>query len=262
MAIFFLTVAKQHLGSPPALVTSLKGIWKKTRPLEKGMGKRTIDRFRQFEGDNLLDAYLALPAKLMSLALKTGKVDVHSAKLVRMALFMALLQDTAARSGNLTGLNLKTQILNGTDRKNASLFIVIAGSEVKNGVGIRTPLEPATAKIFRRYVDVYRGVHGDPASDWLFPRRDAKHWTTAQAGADFKDCALRHLGTVATPHLCRSLAGLAVLKQRPDAYPLVQQLLGHKRLETTIAFYTHLEPDKVRAAYHAILHDRAKARRL
>ncbi len=66
--------------------------------------------------------------------------------------------------------------------------------------------------------------------------------------AHLKDLAARHVGADVTPHLMRSLGGKIVLDVRPGAVALVQQLLGHKRLQTTLGFYTRLDANRTRAA--------------
>ncbi len=82
--------------------------------------------------------------------------------------------------------------------------------------------------------------------------------TVTQACADLKDLVARHAGTNVTPHLMRSLAGKIMLDARPTAHALVQQLLGHKNLQTTLLFYTRVDVSRTRDNYQAMLTERRR----
>ena len=127
------------------------------------------------------------------------------------------------------------------------------GDQTKNGTEIRASLRPLTVRMLRHYIAKYRLIHCAQQTVWLFPRQNGSHWTVVQACADIKDLVARHVGADVTPHLMRALAGKIVLDQNPGALAIVQQLLGHKNIQTTAAFYTRLEPAKARAHYHEIL---------
>lgn len=45
------------------------------------------------------------------------------------------------------------------------------------------------------------------------------------------------------PHLYRHFLGWLWLREDPDRLPDVQRLLGHKRLETTLAHYAEIDED-------------------
>jgi site-specific recombinase XerD len=111
-------------------------------------------------------------------------------------------------------------------------------------------------RMLRHYIDRYRPLHCIQQSQWLFPRQDGSHWTTTQACMDLKDVVARELGVDVTPHLMRSLAGKIILDAHPGAIATVQQLLGHKRLDTTLRFYARLDPHKARAEYQRLLEER------
>jgi integrase len=217
------------------------------------MSDRTLERYTQFEDPKILDRLIGLPRRLMANADKVLAPDISSAKLARLALYLALLSETCARSGNIVGLNLETHIISSGTGKNHRTFVVIPAHEVKNGQEIRAQLTPMTAAMLRHYVDRYRPLHCAKPSPWLFARSDGSHWPTTQACTDVKDIVARYLGVDLTPHLMRSLAGKIVLDAHPGAIATVQQLLGHKRLDTTLRFYARLDPQKARAEYQKIL---------
>ncbi len=42
-------------------------------------------------------------------------------------------------------------------------------------------------------------------------------------------------------HLFRHLVGMLYLQRHPGSYELVRRILGHKKMATTLSFYTDLE---------------------
>ena len=253
LALLLFIIARDHVGMSGKSVERMESLWRKTHPKEQKMSDRTLARFRQFENSDRLDALAQLPEELMKLADKRPAPDVHGAKLARVALFVALLFETCARQGNIVQIDLDRHILVDGAGKDMKVFVLVPGHEVKNGEEVRARLSPETARLYRRYIDTYRPIHCAKPTAWLFPRMDGRHWAGTQACADFKDIVARHIGADATPHLVRSLAGMMVLEEHPGAVAFVQQLLGHKKLETTLRSYIHLDKAKIREDYQQIL---------
>ena len=260
LALLLYLVARDHPAVDRETARRLELWFKKTRPETIGMSDRTLRRFIQFDEPAVLDRLIQLPGQLMAMAEKQAVHDVSSAKLARLALYLALLLETCARSGNIVGLDLQSHIISDGHGKAERTFVVIPAHEVKNDQEIRAELSPRTGRMLRRYVERYRAIHCLGPSPWLFPRQDGTHWSTTQACTDLNDVAARRLGVDVTPHLMRSLAGRIVLDAHPGAITTVQQLLGHKRLDTTLRFYSRLDPQKARAQYHQVLETRRGGR--
>lgn len=260
LALLLYIVARDHAGVDATTTAKLAAWFKKTRPDSVGMSDQTLQRFVQFDDPAVLDRLVRLPGQLMAAADKAPVPDISSAKLARLALYLALLLDTCARSGNIVGLDLQAHVITSGGGKAERTFVIIPAHEVKNGQEIRAELSGATGRMLRHYVDRYRGIHGPGPSPWLFPRQDGTHWSTTQACTDLNDVAARRLGVDVTPHLMRSLAGKIMLDAHPGAIAAVQQLLGHKRLDTTLRFYARFDPQKARAQYHQVLETRRESR--
>jgi integrase len=258
LALLLYLVGREHVQVTGKPLEQLEAFFKKTRPDSIGMSDRTLNRYTQFDDPDVLDQLIRLPKSLMARADKDAVPSLSSAKRARLALFLALLSETCARSGNIVGLNLETHIVAGGTGKHARTFAVIPAHEVKNSQEIRAELSAGTAALLRHYIDRYRHLHCSQPSPWLFPRQDGTHWTTTQACTDLKDIVARHLGVDVTPHLMRSLAGKIILDAQPGAVAVVQQLLGHKRIDTTLRFYARLDPQKARSNYQAMLQARLR----
>lgn len=257
LACLLRAIAMKHCGLPKdgAQVRELDRYYRKTRPPERRMSAKTLNRFEQFNQPGLLDRLLQLPDHLVQLAHSRKQVDIRSAKLVRVALFLRILLDLGCRQGNVVALDLTSQCLD-DGRRGSNIGIDIPGELVKNGTPIRGQLGRSTSAIFRLYRDTYRSVHGAVSSPYLFPRQDGTAWTTTAAWGDLTDICARYLGLDVNPHLVRALVGKIILDQDSTGYPLVQELLGHKSLQTTISFYAPLDQQRARAAYHRFLGER------
>lgn len=257
IAVLLLVVGRDYVRMEPVEIAGLTRLWKATHRPGMAMSERTFTRLRQFDDEAYVQAFLNLPSRLMALAEKANPPTVGSAKLARAALFLRLLFETAVRQGNIVGLDLNRHVMIEGDGKKLRAWIMIPEAEVKNGEPVRAELSNDTAHMLRRYIGRYRHIHCCGEVGWLFPRLDGSHWTPTQACTDLKDLTARHVGIDVTPHVIRSFAGKIILDAHPGALGEVQQLLGHRSVTTTQAFYAPIDRAKVRARYQSLLNDRA-----
>ncbi len=245
---------RDHAKLPAADVARLGEILfdVKARP---EMGDRTIAKLLPFQdGGERLDRLLTLPARLLAKAKRHGTVDLRSARLVRCALYLALLLDLGARSGNVCGLDLEAHVLLG---KGDQGWVQIPPELVKNGEELRAPLSAGTVRLLRLYRDTYRPLHaGATASAWLFPRPDGTHWPVGRACEALMDLTAEHVGAAVNPHLVRALLGQLVLEERPGAIGLAKDVLGHRLSATTERYYLRLNRLGARRLLHEMLERR------
>ena len=249
-------------GSTQALdVQKLKKYFVKTKLKSVGMSEKTQVRLAAFDDPRVLAEYLALPKELVAKASKLA-VNQTSAKLVRLALFIAIEIDTLLRPGNVVGLSLKDHIQPKGEGAKRELFIALR--KTKNGMAFSGKLRPSTVRIFETYMSRYRSVHATSQSDWLFPGTKGQHWTEIRACEALSDYCAKHLGIDMTPHVHRSLGGKIILTANPGALVEVQHALVHKNLTTTRTSYIPYEMAATQDRYHALLtgHDKAKGARL
>ena len=177
LAFLLYMIGRDHVGVAGKSLARLEALWRRTNERSGQMSDRTLGRLVQFDDATRLDKLVRLPCILMTLVDKRKTVDVRSAKLARAALYLALLFETCARSGNVAGLDLNRHLVSDGAGKKSRITIVVCGEEVKNGSEIRARLSPETIKLLRRYIDRYRDVHCGVATSWLFPRADGSPWT-------------------------------------------------------------------------------------
>lgn len=255
MALLLLMVAERHLQAEKNEVEKLFKYFKNSWDQRQVMSEGNQRRLAQFDDPALLEQLERLPEDIVA-AVRKRPVNRESANLVRIALLTALLRDTALRSGNVVAIDLDRHLMTGGSAGQIAWHLHIPAAEVKNGVEFRGKLEAETARILQLYVQKYRKFHSGVACSWLFARADGSHWPQTQAYATFKDYADRTIGVDMTLHIFRALAGKIVLDEHPGAAPVVQQMLGHKVLTTTVASYAFLAPAKARELYHGLLRRR------
>jgi integrase len=130
--------------------------------------------------------------------------------------------------------------------------------EVKRGTDdVSVFLTPYATEIVRFYLRVIRPalarrLGADPQNPWLFPAYGMKHRALELITHHFaKRCA--DAGIYMDLHANRHLTAKIVLDRDINAMPLMQQILGHKRLGTTEKYYTDIKKAFVDAQFQAHL---------
>ena len=148
--------------------------------------------------------------------------------------------------------------------------LVIPAAEVKmkgsDEADLAVPLGIRTSRLLRLLLDVVRPkalAKGDEANPYLFPQQGGE----TNAGQPYKTvlkrvCRLleRHVGVKINPHLYRHLIGWIWLKDGPEHLPLVQRLLDHKQLQTTLDYYAELDEELVLTRWSDELETRRTSR--
>jgi len=228
---------------------------------ETGISRRNKARLRQLIGDRqqrLIDLSDILIGEVNS-ALDEKKRKRHGksrvdlfgpeeARDIMCAIASDILLARAPRRANVTGIRLSW-----ISRASGTARIVVPNVEVKgrdsDDPDLHIPLDEHASARLKLFIEKLRAKAlrpGDDDNPYLFP-------------AQGEGCALgrpyngllgrlaRHTKRIAgftmNPHLYRHFLGWLWLKEDPDRLPDVQRLLGHKRLETTLAHYAEIDED-------------------
>lgn len=185
---------------------------------------------------------LHLPARLEKRASRAGLTQAESAIMVRTALTLELLTTCPTRAGNIQLIRMDQQLLRLNGPKLPS-HLFVDGSEVKNGQPVQWPLAKSTATLIQRYLDHFRPALAEPGNPYLFPGEAKGPLSKSAFVRMFVKEISETIGLAVTPHDMRSFAAWSFLKSHPGAYEVVRRMLGHRQVETTIAFYCGLETD-------------------
>ena len=120
-------------------------------------------------------------------------------------------------------------------------YVRVEGNRVKNGTPIDIDLDVHVSRVLSRYLDHHRQHLSADAGTALFPRRSGGPRRPDDLGHSLRKLIWRETGLVMNAHLFRHLAGMLFLQRHPGEFETVRRLLGHKKLDTTMAFYARFD---------------------
>jgi len=250
----FLPVARHYVGVPENVYRDLQQICRKVRLGFRPLNEKNRRRLLPFEDPALAQQLLGLAeATFASLARVDDPVRPHALE-AQSALAVAILLVAPIRLANLVSLEMDKHLLLTGRGRAQTLKLLVSGDEVKNGLELSYPLPSETARLVQLYRARYLPLLAPGGTACLFPgQTKTAPKTVATLSRQISAFLLEHLGVEMNVHLFRHLAALLFLRQNPGQYVVVQQLLGHKSVETTVRFYAILEQEMAVRAYHDIL---------
>ena len=239
-------VAESYLEADPVQLDDLAGNVADMSPEETGLTEKNYERLRQFNEDNNKLLFLDAPQKLKDRAEANGVRRKRDAVDLMIAAAIAILIHAPVRLANLTNISLNRNWRRPT--ADGMTVLYFGSAEVKNNADLDFPLPPEAVEIVNAYLQKARPFWLTPQDDALFP-----YGTKRKKQAHFGDLLTGRLhqvtGLVVNTHLFRHIAAKLYLDENPGQYRVVQYLLGHKDLNTTIKFYCGLERDAAIRAY-------------
>ena len=254
---------------------------------DRRIGPRHERMLRPFADLPVLGRWLRAPITLWEEAERQARgrnrPTLAAAALARSALVARITQ----RVSPLRRINLARLRAFGDERHillpagEGAGWLNLPGCEMKNGRTVKVRIDPDTVRMIRRYVAVHRpvlGEHGraEDENPHLFPgacglrkERGAQggyapgtgYLTPGKLTGTFAKHMWRHCRLELDLHVMRHLAGKVILDQDPSAMALVQEILGHKRIETTRSYYAEVSGIVAQTRYVELL-DQATRRAL
>jgi len=184
--------------------------------------------------------------KLPQVMMSTAKSQFSSAPLraaitAQLAVAIAILTVAPVRLANLTAIKLGTNLIKpgGPD---SNCWLTFPDYDVKNRVRLEYPLEQYLTRMIDEYVHDFRpALLRGRNDDWLFPGQPGGAKSNTLLSGQITQRIYQATGLRMTVHQFRHAAGALILKSRPGEYELVQRLLGHRNVQTTINAYIGLE---------------------
>ena len=275
----FKAIARD-IGQSPATIDEIDAFYDQTHPDFIGWGEKDGKKFRrykrrcmgpsheamltQFDGDygaRKLLAWFELPETLYErVRRKLQLVGGDPRKLSQQDLCDAITAAVAAitRSCPLRRENIGELRIAYAEEKRLGANLAIPnqpgkrgrirlwGGEVKHGTDdVAVFLTPYATEIVRFYLRVIRPalaerLGADPRNPWLFPAYSMNHRALETITHHFaRRCW--DAGIKMDLHANRHLTAKIVLDRDVTAMPLIQQILGHKYLSTTEAYYADIK---------------------
>jgi len=207
-----------------------------------GLTEKNLKVIRAVLTDGVWDEVVQLPHALMAEArLLRDQAPVKAAVTAQIATAIAILSFVPIRLGNLTQIRLGENLIKpgGLDDP---YWLVFPHYDVKNRVRLNFKLVQQVGEIIDEYIHDYRSIllRGSNAP-WLFPGETGGVKTSRTLSLQVTDRIEKGCGLRMTVHQFRHAAAATYLKDHPDEYEIVRQLLGHRNIQTTMNFYVGLD---------------------
>lgn len=252
---------------------------------DRKIGKHHENMLRQFNEDSALKRWFQAPTVLLRAAeqwVKQGKQrpTLAQASLARSALIAQLAQRiTPMRRMNLARLRAFG------DEAHFSLPIgagegtlILPGAELKNLRSVHVTIDPETVRMLKRFLEVYRPLFvahaaAAPENPHLFPGAGQERKERGEAGGyatgfgyltktklcqRFRQHMWKHCQLRMDLQVMRHIAGKVILDMDPSAMGLVQEVLGHKKIETTQSYYAQVSKIVAQKNYLQLLDQYAR----
>lgn len=257
MAGLVLMIARHWAKLPEDDVKRLAEMAKKLRVTQLGMTSRNADRLRKLDDKERERSLLSLPARLAEHVEREKSPNVATARVMQSAAIVAILLSLPLRLRNLQNLRIGTHVRTVGAKR---LHISFEATEVKNEVPISGHLPPEASAIVQLYIERYRPLLAIHGGDWLFPGGKPDTPKTGQSiRTQLQKTISKECGLEWSPHLFRHLCAFVILRHNPQAHGVVQRVLGHKQLSSTMSFYSGLETDAALTHYDALIAQRTQS---
>jgi integrase len=238
----FLATLGTRLDIPEKTVTRLRRYSAKLKITQHGMTPRNREALRAFDNQTAVAALLDVPRRVVREVLKSGRKGYSEAKLVQTALAVEVLLNAPVRIQNLASIDLERHLLEVGTRRNRVVHLSFPAAEVKNANDLEFPLMPESVNLLDSYLRDWRPLLLTGTSSFLFPGKGSYlPKGNGALSAQIRKLVYAYTRLDMPAHRFRHAVAKIFLDRNPGQYEVVRQLLGHKDIATTIAFYAGAE---------------------
>jgi integrase len=228
-----ITLARRWVRPDAAALDKLRDLQRRLGPQRKGFTQKNRTLLRTLDDADVRAKLLLLPERLANWAERT--TPVRGAVAMRTAVAIAILESAPLRIANLAGLRLDRHLVRPGGPR--SLWqIDIPSHEVKNDQPVIHELPRRATTLVDRYLRRFRPSLAAAGNRYLFPVGSG-HNDQAALSQQIRAAIADWVGIDMTPHQFRHFAGRVMQQHSPGAFAAIAQLLGHKDVRTTIAYY-------------------------
>jgi integrase len=231
-------IARHHVRVVPEHLQRIAGIVRRLAPGRIGLTETNRTRLRPFDDRQSIGTLLRLPTELMQQAGQHRNAR-RGAVRAQIAVAIEILLMAPIRMRNLVNLDIEKNLVR--LGKGKALHIVISEEEVKNRQSLEFPLPIESINMLDRYLRDFRPLLTTKDNRALFPGVGDGPKNQSLFGKQISQVIRTYAGLRIHPHLFRHIAAKLFLDTNPGAYEVVRRVLGHKSINTTVAFYTGLE---------------------
>jgi integrase len=240
LALLLVNLSRHWVKAASGDLQRLRALRRRLDPGKTGMAERNRRRLLQFADQANAATLLQLPRQLVAEAVRGDRGGAAEAVAVQSALAIAIELTAPLRVHTLAKLNLDRHIVRSRPGLRGVVHLVIPACDVKNRVPLELELPPRVVEILDLYWQRFRQRLVCQPENWLFPGRSG-HKDSAGLSTQISRTIHKATGLQMHTHLFRHLAGFLILSRNPGEFETVRLLLGHRSIETTIAFYCGMQ---------------------
>jgi integrase len=248
-----VAVARFHVEVDAEQLKRLKRIASKLPSIPFDLTAKNKALIDALKDERLLAALFALPERLMQGVLATfkqGRVDHGSA---HVALAVAMLLVAPMRGQNLIAINFRRHVRMPNGSRGLA-HLLIPADETKTGrADLTYTLDAQTTDLLKWYRAVFLpSIGADPNGD-LFAMPSGKTRGQSHLATMITSTIEEMVGVRMTPHQFRHLAADLYLREHPQDFESMRQLLGHSYHKTTL-IYAGLSGERASRNYGEVIH--------
>lgn len=228
-------MARDWLEKDAAQIQELLAIKAKLPKPQMAMTDKNKKLVSQFDDPAVLQRLIRAPQEIWRRLQKDHRLGHRSRlALAQAALGISILTSMPLRLSNLTELSFGTNILL---RPAGTSSLIIPAEGTKAGRAIEFDIPEPLAVMMIEYYECIAPAATNRTPDKLFCRTDGVGKGFAQVRWLIQKYFKEYVGFHMNPHAFRHLCAKLILDAEPGAHVLVQDLLGHKSVETATKFY-------------------------
>lgn len=236
-AVTLIRIAKERLVLADATIAQLEAIVKRLKRPDMVMTQKNKLLLAKYDNHETLKRLFDAPEKIVEAAKQCDMSNWRTMAKLQAAIALKLLINIPLRLNNLTNLKFGEHIILNTNGV-SSIFLTAQEMKGKRALEFDIPDDLATMISWYRN-EICPAIMGKRPT-YLFGNADDS--VKGFAGVRyliqkyFKD----YVGFHMNPHAFRHLCAKIILDADPGAHVAVQELLGHRSLETATAYYAGL----------------------
>jgi integrase len=224
-----------------------------------GLTPKNLQLIRQVLTEGIWSEVVSLPNVLMQQA-RAAKdhAPTKAAITAQLAVAIAILSFAPIRLRNLIGIELGENLIK-PGGLHSPYWLVFEHYDVKNRVDLNFRFDQPLTDLIDEYIHDFRpAVLRGANSSWLFPGEGGQPKTANTFGIQITERIQKAVGLRITPHQFRHAAAAIYLKRHPGDYETVRRVLGHRNIQTTIAFYCGLQTVQATEQFGKIIREQIK----
>lgn len=247
-----LQLARDWVKVGTKALDELKGLAKRLPTPIPQMTVKNKAKVDQFDDQKVKERFLLAPDRIWEEVLATERHTAWTLAKAQAALSLHILMYMPVRLGNLTDLKFGEHLVL---RESEPSTLRLSEDETKTGAAVEFNIPEVLAARLRHYRDEIAAPLLGKRPDFLFSNADSTGKGFAAVRGLIQRYSKQYIGVHMNPHVFRHLAAKFILDERPDAHAVVQHLLGHKKVETTVQFYAGVDTKRAGRHHQALLQE-------